>query len=806
MRDIAADISVRNASAAAAAVNSSQISDDTRVIMGRFDPQTWAGDLYAYKIDYETDFVTGKITVKLDDAHPAWSAAAQLRSTSPNDRLIFTSNGDGRMVNFTASGTNSLADGSLLSDAQRAMLGYDDAAPQNFADFVAWMRGDTSIANLRARKDESGNNDVLGDMVHSSPVLVKLAANGGNTGDVIFVGANDGMLHAFDADNGKERFAYIPSLVHDHLANLSRLDYGHRFYVDGSLVVAPIVYFDNFGQRTVKYLLVSGLGRGGRGYFALDVSQINAVTSFSDIQNQSVLQWEYPRRSMAAAGDGQVNAAAPQPPPPLTYEYIEVPTADQFGGDGIVDNDGQKALYVRGNDGQPFFAYGDNDLGYSYSFPSVNVTYRGVTNMANPGRVTKDSWVVIFGNGYGSRNGRAVLYILDANTGELVRKIDTGVGLPTDENGLSSPAALDVDNDGRIDYVYAGDLQGNLWKFDLTSNDPNDWKVAYNDGGTPKPMFSAPGKSITTRPDIIRHNTRSGYMILFGTGRFLGEPDRATTDTQTLFGIWDVDWFDGIDNDGDGLIDEFDEIKTGQNPNNYLGVWNGTNVNSSLRLNGSLLEQTLLSEYCCAPSDTTNPVCSLSTGTCAAPQTNARITSDYRPDANPLTPGLNWWTRGQGGIYGWYFDLPGYPGDNTTSAERIVRDVVIRDGKVIATSFIPDTVECSKGGTSFLYELDARTGARLKTPQLDISGDGRVNNSDMIDIGGVWFSISGVGYDSLINFGANSVVIGPDTRGSVNNGRNNNEYKIITGADGTVHFMTELRERQGVIFWQEITN
>jgi len=210
-------------------------------------------------------------------------------------------------------------------------------------------------------------------------------------------------------------------------------------------------------------------------------------------------------------------------------------------------------------------------------------------------------------------------------------------------------------------------------------------------------------------------------------------------------------------------------------------------------------------EYCCDPSDTGNPLCHRNTGTCAAPKTSVRITSANQPDLS--APSAGWWKKGQGGIYGWYFDLPGDPNDSNTSAERIIHDIIIRDGKIIATSFTPDTTECSQGGASFLYELDARTGARLKVSQLDISRDGRVNNFDMlkmnIDGREIWVAASGIGLGrGVANFGANSVLSDPDSQ----HGGNNNEYKIITSSDGEFHVIPEQAGRQGAVFWQEVTN
>ena len=97
----------------------------------------------------------------------------------------------------------------------------------------------------------------------------------------------------------------------------------------------------------------------------------------------------------------------------------------------------------------------DPDMGYSFSKSAVVRT----NSPAYP-------WVVIFGNGYNSNNGNSVLYIIHPQTGDVIRKITAGSG---PDNGLSSPIAVDTSQDERIDFVYAGDLKGNLWKFDLTT-------------------------------------------------------------------------------------------------------------------------------------------------------------------------------------------------------------------------------------------------------------------------------------------------------------------------------------------------
>ncbi|RMD69175.1 MAG: pilus assembly protein PilC, partial [Gammaproteobacteria bacterium] len=153
-------------------------------------------------------------------------------------------------------------------------------------------------------------------------------------------------------------------------------------------------------------------------------------------------------------------------------------------------------------------------------------------------------WVVIAGNGYHSAHGKAVLYIIDAEDGSPLQTIEVDAG-PL--NGLSAPQVADVDDDFIADYIYAGDLKGNLWKF-IWDRDQNQWKVAYQEGNTPLPLFKATdGKGhaqpITAVPQVSIIPGKGGRLILFGTGKYFDEEDN-TVDipTQTFYGIWDNDW------------------------------------------------------------------------------------------------------------------------------------------------------------------------------------------------------------------------------------------------------------------------
>jgi len=250
-----------------------------------------------------------------------------------------------------------------------------------------------------------------------------------------------------------------------------------------------------------------------------------------------------------ADGDGILDGVA------ADGSYVQIPTADF---DTMTDVN----VTILGSISDP-------DMGYSFSKP--------VIIQSNDANVGANGWVVIFGNGYGSERGDSVLYILNPLTGEEIKNIagadigkmyTTPVGVRGGGfSGMGTPKAIDVNNDLKVDHVYGGDLLGNMWKFDLTAGSPEaiakdpaadnaaDWQVAFCDGSAnkdksdcvrtdpnviPQPLFKTNLKQpITSAPDITRHESGKGYMVIFGTGKYLGWLDLITTDTQSLYGIWD---------------------------------------------------------------------------------------------------------------------------------------------------------------------------------------------------------------------------------------------------------------------------
>ncbi|MFW6114987.1 MAG: pilus assembly protein, partial [Thermodesulfobacteriota bacterium] len=601
-------IESRIASASAVSVNGDELyeklGDDILMFQASYNSDGWTGDVKAYGLDTGTGEV---ITTSYE-----WSAADQLEATDwDTGRVIATSNGT-QGIYFRY--------GSLSAD-QQSQLNSDPTTAENILNY---LRGDDSNeeANGGSFRDRYWR---LGDLVHSSPVFDE---------GVLYTGGNDGMLHAFSAETGTELFAYVPYLVFENLSQLADTSYSHLYYVD---LTPTVKYMPTEG----KTILVGGLGKGGKGYYALDVTNAASITSETGLVSRFL--WEY------------------------------------------------------GN---------DDDLGYTYSKPVIADSYD-----------SSIGHVLIFGNGYSSVNESAILYVMNPMNGSLITKIDTGVGSC---NGLSTPVAIDVDMDLKVDYVYAGDLKGNLWKFDFTAASSSSWDVAYKDSsGNPQPVFQAKDslgavQPITTKPDVMRHCKEHGYIVVFGTGSYLGETDIPDTSTQTIYGIWDY----GDDDDDTEYLGSFERGSTPELSNQPDSVAMLQQIEIDF---GEYSGQTLRTL-----SDNG-----------ASWDTEADLDLDQNPnpglETNTCTDGVD--NDGDGDIdeddecahAGWFFDLP-------ISGERVVVDVLIRDEKAVVVSFYPETAPCGSGGYSLVHEIDACTGARLDEPQFDIDGDLDIDEGDMITI------------------------------------------------------------------------
>ncbi len=336
---------------------------------------------------------------------------------------------------------------------------------------VDYLRGDRSQESpAGAMRNRS---TVLGDTIHSRPNYWT-EANGANP--TVFYGGNDGMLHAIDASSGStggsERWAYVPSMLVPKLKKLSVAGYTHDYYVDGNTYIAGISTPAG-GTMTV---ITGALGAGGKGLYALDISSVIA-TSDQNVANK--ILWEITPTSLVNVTRTNFNCVAGAAAPLGSY----------------------------------------CNLGDAYSNP--------ILTKANTGQD-----VVIVGNGYNNTgSGTATLYIINAIDGKLIREIDTGVAGVSGPNGLSSPVTVDSNGDGKADAVYAGDIDGNMWKFDISSTSSSSWTKTLI-------YTTSPKQAITSSPDVAQH-PNGGYIVDFATGRMLTVADQTDISTFYVYGIWD---------------------------------------------------------------------------------------------------------------------------------------------------------------------------------------------------------------------------------------------------------------------------
>lgn len=556
-------ISDRVASASNLSGNSTSITLDSAVFQASYTSGQWFGGLKAYQMTN-----TGLVPTAL------WDAADNMPTASARD--IITRKNATTAVAFQFAN---------LTSAQQTALGS--------ADVVNYLRGDQTKEMVNGGTFRN-RTKLLGDIIHSSPAYSK-------DSDTVFIGANDGMLHAFNAKTGVERFAYIPG---EHLANglkdLSDPDYTHRYFVDGAIALS------SKKQTLGANYLVAALGRGGKGVFGLDVT---TPDSFSP----ALALWDF----------------------------------------------------------TPSFT-ADSDMGFVLGKPMIT--------QANNG-----SWVAIFGNGYNSTNEKAVLYIVDLQTGALIKKINTNAGSAAASNGLTTPIGWDADRNGTVDYIYAGDHLGNMWKFDLSKTNTSQWKIA-NSG---VPMFVAKdgngklqpitgGVSIAINPITTDPNFGKRY-VFFGTGSYITSGDSADTSVQT--------WY--------GLIDK-DEVIASRNDLAYRSiVTQTTSLGKTVRAFSPSLADDMV------------------------------------------------------GKKGWYVDLKTPGGVNGgAEGERIVTDSILLGNVLLASSIIPVSDDvCTPTGRGFINAIDPWSGGSLKNVFFDFNNDGTQSDGDKIDYNGSKLPIGSIDFN-----------------------------------------------------------
>lgn len=485
-----------DAAASAVATNTANLQIDNYVFQAKFRTTDWSGDLVSIRL--EVDPTTKAVTLT-----DKWNAAPRLDSVSPSSRLILTKGSSGDGASFDWSNLTTGQQTALNTNA----LGINDGLGSARLNY---LRGDDSNegslpGQFRQRNKSTSDGSVLGDIVNSGPLYIGKPGAGYSDVDhpgysafkalykdrkpVVYVGANDGMLHGFDAEldssgqpvatGGDEVIAYVPTQVYGNLSKLTAQNYNknHRYFVDGTPMAADVFLnlsaLGSNNEDKWRTVLIGNMNSGGKGYFALDVTNPNLS-------------------SKPAAPFATANAADT-----LLWEFT--------------DSD-------------------DADMGYAYNLPPQYSANAQAKQMA---KLQDGKWAAVVGNGYNSANGDAALYLLYiengvdgswATAGDYVKVVIAG-----SNNGLSTPVPYDSNGDGRVDVAYAGDLLGQMWRFDLTNPSSPTVSLLFDAG---------PTKPITTPPEVYSHPA-GGTMVLFGTGKYLELTDTSNTDVQTVYGMRD---------------------------------------------------------------------------------------------------------------------------------------------------------------------------------------------------------------------------------------------------------------------------
>jgi type IV pilus assembly protein PilY1 len=517
------DIISRTGSASAVAVANADVTLDNSSYASSYNSGNWSGDLGSYPINTTTGVPATTASWKAQALLDAASVTASTRKIVSYTGVSGTSQG----IQFQP--TDALT-ATKLSTTQQNFLNSTSAT--DGANVLAFLRGDRSLEGTTYRSRASR----LGDIIDAEPVVVGTPLFGYSDDGyaafkadqsttkttptrvkTVFQGANDGMLHAFDASDGTENWAYVPNLLFNgssKLRDLSKLTgFTHQYYVDATPATGDVDFSNTcpdagcprptiLPTASWKTLLIGGLGKGGRGYYALNVT---TPTASSESDAASKVLWEFP------------NSA--------TTGTVDVTTTAGTTAAGLTMN--------------------ANKIGYTYGTPII-------------AKSKAHGWVALVTSGYNNGastggDGHGYLFVLNARTGVVLHVFDTGVGDSSTPNGPSGLAQISgyVENgmvDNTVQYVYGGDLMGNVWRFDLNDASTSNWKLKKL--ATLVDAATTPvAQPVTTVPElskIVIGGTEKRFVYV-GTGQYLGETDipgviganTHASQRQTMYGLVD---------------------------------------------------------------------------------------------------------------------------------------------------------------------------------------------------------------------------------------------------------------------------
>ncbi|MFZ6686451.1 pilus assembly protein [Undibacterium sp. SXout11W] len=411
-----------------------------------------------------------------------------------------------------------------LNTTQASAIGGTGSGSDTGVNRVAYLRGDrTNEINSQGVGPYRARTGVLGDIISSSPVWVggpnlpsnlpttdalynkalpgystyaTHAAKYADRTNIVYIGANDGMLHGFRAgspNDGSELIAFVPNAVVNsvHSSN-TYLDYSSPSYAHNSYVDATPGTGNLFYNNAWHTWVVGGLGAGG-----------NATGAINDV---------------VTAANGVLYA----------IDVTDPTTFKESNASSLVIGEWSSSNIPCVNDSSC-----KAKLGSIYGTPIVRTMHDG-------------NWAVVFGNGRNSANGTAGIFVMTVNKGTgaiTFNYFDTKSGSTSNMNWIDYVTSADLDGDGVVDYLYAGDAYGQIWRLDVTSSDPTKWAMGKS------PVFTtSSGQPITTRvlvSSALQSTGNARIILNFGTGvqypQTLTNGNLYASGSQAVYGIWDWD-------------------------------------------------------------------------------------------------------------------------------------------------------------------------------------------------------------------------------------------------------------------------
>ncbi|RZI43158.1 hypothetical protein EGT07_09945 [Herbaspirillum sp. HC18] len=491
LSDALAGVSARTGDSAAATTSNPNVATgDNFVFSSTFTSVEWDGEL----VRQQMDLTTGVVSNVKD-----WTAQAQLDTNSARTIYTFDPGSASKLkifswANLTAAERAFFTTPNISSISQFCASGPTclTAASQTAASgasLVSFLTGDRTNegAAIDISKYYRQRVHVLGDIVNSEAVYVKAppqnyadsgysgfkSGNAGRQG-MVYVAANDGMLHAFNATTGVEVWAYVPSLVLSNLYKLSDKNYTglHQYSVDGTPAQADVYYGGAWHT-----ILVGGLNGGGRGYYALDITDPTAPKAL----------WEF------------------------TYD------TSKSGTSGYTT---------------------DANLGYTFGKPEITKLKNGtwvvlVTsgyNNVSPGDGRGYLYVLNAGTG-------ELIRSISTGVGSTasIAGVCSTAPCPSGLAQVRAWADNSMTNNTAL-RVYGGDLFGNLWRFDING----DVGAAGYDAQLLATLRGPSGniQPVTTKPEL--GDVSGNAVVYVGTGRYMGVTDLTDTSRQTLYAIKDA--------------------------------------------------------------------------------------------------------------------------------------------------------------------------------------------------------------------------------------------------------------------------